>query len=382
MPRYCQSCILPDTRPGVHLNADGVCNACKNVAGKSAIDWAARHDAFVELVKNVKAHDTGRAAWDCVIPVSGGKDSFWQVVTCLEHGLRPLCITYSYPGQNDHGRRNLQKLIAIGVDHFDFHLNPRVERTFIEQAFRKTAISGLVTHMAIFTVPLNMAIAYGIPLVVYGENTAFEYGDSDDALTGALLDRAWLKKFGVTEGTEAHDWIGHGGLTHGDLRPLAYPTDAQLTAAGTRAIFMGYYFPWDVETSARTAFAHGFQGKPDGALVGTYDYVNIDDIFIPVHHHPKWHKFGITRSWDNLSIEIRNGRITRDAAINKLRDIGDETPTESIRAFSEYLGIGVAEYHRIVESFRNPAIWSRRDNRWVIDDFLVPDFPWPEDPAT
>lgn len=377
MPRYCQHCILPDTRPGVSIGQDGICNGCRNVGAKPVIDWAARQAAFRQAVEGAKAHG---AKYDCVIPVSGGKDSYWQVVTCLDYGLHPLCVTYACPGRTQHGEKNLRNLVKIGVDHIDFHVNPRVERRFIYKAFCRTGIPGLVTHMALWAIPVNLAVAYNVPLVIFGENTGFEYGSEDESLIGANLDGRWLKTFGVTDGTTAEDWVDDE-TTRRDLTPFFFPGDEMLRTAGIRCLFLGYYFPWDVTTSLKTAQRYGFKPRPEGARVGHYDFVNIDDDFIAVHHHPKWHKYGITRSWDNLSIEIRTGRMTRQDAVEILRNRGDETPWDDIRLFCNYLGIPVSEYFRVVESFRNRDIWTRQDGKWVIPGFLIPEFPWPEDPV-
>jgi hypothetical protein len=287
-------------------------------------------------------------------------------------------VTYVYPGRTPLGRENLEILIRMGVDHVDVRVNPRVERTFIEKAFRRTGIAGLVTHMGIFSVPVNIAVRFDVPLVIYGENSAFEYGTEDESLIGARLDERWLKTFGVTAGTTAEDWID-ADLAREDLALYIRPPDHMLEAKGIRAIFLGWYFPWDPGNSYRIAASRGFRPRAEGARVGHLNYVNVDDEFIAIHHHPKWHKFGITRSWDTLSIEIRQGRLRRDEAIVALRERGDETPWDDIGRFCEYLGIPVREYFAILERFRNPGLWSRRDGRWVIEDFLVPDYPWPDD---
>jgi N-acetyl sugar amidotransferase len=376
MPRYCQHCILPETRPGVKLDSEGVCQGCRNAETKARLDWSQRAAAFQEVAEHAKSRAQG---YDCVIPVSGGKDSYWQVVTCLEHGLHPLCVTYAYPGRTELGEQNLGHLLRLGVDHLEFRTNPRVERIFVEEAFRRHAISGLVTHMAIYSVPIRVAASYDIPLVVYGENSAFEYGSEDDRLTGAQLDHHWLRSFGVTGGTTAEDWIGER-LTRDDLTPFFVPPAELLAAKDIKVIFLGYYFHWDPENSLRIAAQHGFRARAEGARVGHVNYVNIDDDLLGVHHHPKWHKFGITRSWDTLSMEIRCGRLSRAEAIEILRKRGDETPWEDIRLFCEFIGMSRDEYFATLESFRNHEVWSRRGDRWVIDDFLVPDFPWPQDP--
>ena len=368
--------MLPATRPGVRLDAEGICNGCRNAEHKAAIDWRARARDFAALVADAKAR---RAEYDCVVPVSGGKDSHWQVLTCLEQGLHPLCVTYTYPGATELGEANLENLVDLGVDHLQLRVNPKVERKFTERAFRRTGISGLVSHMAIFAFPLKVATRLGIPLVIYGENSALEYGTADEELIGARLDRRWLKSFGVTADTSAADWIDDT-LTAADLAPYFLPTDEELAASGVSAIFLGWYFRWDPESSFRLASAHGFKARIEGPRVGHLNYVNIDDAFVAVHHHPKWHKFGITRTWDTLSVEIRMGRMTRSEAIDRLRAEGADPPRQDIEAFCRYIGISEAEYFRIVEGFRNPEIWTRRGNRWVIDDFLIDDFDWPADP--
>ncbi len=376
MPRYCQSCILPDTRPGVSLDEAGICNGCANARTKGRIDWAQRARAFRSVVAGAKRRSRG---YDCLIPVSGGKDSYWQVVTCLEHGLRPLCMTYVYPGRTALGEANLRNLTRLGVDHFELRVNPDVERRFIEKAFRKTAISGLPTHMGVYSAPINLALRFDIPLVIYGENSAFEYGSEDESLTGSRVDRKWLESFGVTAGTTAADWVDDDlGLE--DLTAYFLPSDELLASSDVKVIFLGWYFPWDPENSYRVAKAHGFRAREEGARVGHWNFVNIDDDMIAIHHHPKWHKFGITRTWDTLSMQIRQGRMTREEAIALLARTGDETPWDDIRLFCDYLGLSQRQYCEILDGFSNHQIWSRRDGRWTIEGFLIPDFPWPADP--
>ena len=198
-------------------------------------------------------------------------------------------------------------------------------------------------------------------------------------LAGSRMDRGWLKSFGVSAGTTAEDWIGDD-LTRSDLWQLILPREDELEAKSIQRIFLGHYFPWDPENSRRVAVEHGYEARADGPRFGHYDFANIDDNLAGVHHHIKWHKFGITRSWDTLSMEIRQGRMRREQAIDYLHGRGDETPWDDIRLFCDYIDITVSEYFEILERFRNREIWSRRDKRWVIEDFLVPHFSWPDDP--
>lgn len=377
MPRYCTRCVLPDTRPGVVLDAGGACGGCRNAERKRLIDWTGREKSFAELAARARERSS---TYDCVIPVSGGKDSYWQVVTCLDHGLHPLCVTYAHPGRTALGEGNLRRLVALGVDHVELRVNPEVERAFVRKAFFATATSGLVTHMAIYAWPLQVALAHDVPLVVYGENSAFEYGTDDDRLTGARVDRRWLERFGVTAGTTAADWVD-AELTARDLAPFFLPDEGTLARRDVRAVFLGHFFPWDPLHSLAVARRHGFEARAEGPRVGHYDFVNIDDDLIGVHHHAKWFKFGITRTWDTLSMEIRAGRMTRAEAVDALRRKGDETPWPDIHAFCHYLGITTTEYFGVMERFRNRDVWTRRDGAWTIDGFLVPGFAWPADPV-
>jgi N-acetyl sugar amidotransferase len=370
--KWCRSCVLPETRPNLVIGSDGICNACRTHATKRVIDWTERQAAFRDLVRSAKARADG--GYHCLIPVSGGKDSTWQAVICLEHGLKPLGLTWRTPGRTPVGEDNLRNLISLGVDHIDYTINPRVESRFMLKTLDRNGDPAIPMHLAIFNIPLRIAAQMRIPLVVWGENSAFEYGSPDDASLGFTLDEAWVRRFGVTDGTTEGDWVDDE-LTADDLISYRAPSAAELAAAGSRAVFLGYYFPWDPETSLKVASDHGFR-RASAARTGLYDYADIDDDFISVHHWFKWYKFGFTRLFDNLSIEIRNGRVTRDEAIATIRGRGDDTPFADIDALSRYLGITRERFFDVAEKFRNTTVWKRQGNRWIIPDFLIPDWNW------
>ncbi|MCU1282801.1 MAG: hypothetical protein JWM53_6347 [bacterium] len=367
--KYCQTCITPYNRPNISFDENGRCN-CAVAADKDAIDWAGRARDFAEVVAHAKSRAKG---YDCVIPVSGGKDSTWQVVTCLEHGLRPLAVTWRPPGRTAIGQKNLENLISLGVDHIDYSIDPRVEKKFTLLALERYGTPALPMHMAIFAIPVTIATRFSIPLVIWGENSAFEYGGADESRRGFKLDRSWLAKHGVTHGTSARDWVGP--LTEKELTPYFGPSEAELEATGVLAIFLGYYFRWDPQMTAAVAERHGFR-RGTSARTGIWEYADIDDDFISIHHWLKWYKFGFTRTFDNLSVDIRNGRLSRGEAIDIVRQRGNETPHEDIDKFCAWLGITKARFFAIVEKFRNRDVWVERDGKWMIDDFLIPDWGW------
>src|SRR5687768_16443512 len=201
--KYCATCITPWNRPNIRFDANGRCN-CATKADKATIDWAAREQDFRAVVAHAKARSRG---YDCLVPVSGGKDSTWQVVTCLEYGLKPLAVTWKTPARTPIGAQNLANLVSLGVDHIDYQVNPHVERRFLYRSFTRYGTTAIPMHMALFSIPLTIAARFDIPLVVWGENSAFEYGGPAEERTGFRLDGQWLRNYGVTHGTTAADWV-------------------------------------------------------------------------------------------------------------------------------------------------------------------------------
>ncbi len=370
--KYCRQCIIPDTRPNIEIDAEGICNACRAHDSKPVINWDARQRSFIAVVKNAKARSKG---YDCLIPVSGGKDSTWQVIQCLEYGLKPLAVTWKTPGRTKLGQHNLDCLVKLGVDHIDYQIAPSVENKFVYRSFKKYGSTAIPMHMALFNIPLTLAVRFDIPLIVWGENSAFEYGGDEEERTGFQLDERWLRKYGVTHGTTAQDWVSDD-LTSQDLTAYFRPDEAELKNKGVLAIFLGYYFPWDPETSLNAALSSGFRIRPEGPKTGYYNYADIDDDFISIHHWIKWYKFGFTRLFDNLSLEIRNRRMSRDQAIETLRKFGLQTPDEDIKKLCEFLKISRVHFHEIAETFRNREVWSQRNGQWVINNFLISDWDW------
>lgn len=371
--RYCKKCVLPDTRPGLTLNKNGICSACEGHDYKrSEIDWSERRKAFEELVSKAKQKTAG---YGCIIPVSGGKDSTWQVVKCLEYGLRILAVTWKTPARTALGQKNLDNLLRLGVDHIDYSINPKVEKKFMYRTLVKTGSTAVPMHMAIYSIPLKIAVAFNIPLVIWGESPHMEYCGSKEDRACNRLDLGWFKRHDILQRTFASDWVDRD-LTRRDLEPYFLPDEKEFRKRQIHSIFLGYYFPWDPLESLRIAQKHGFQIRKEGAKVGYYNYADIDCDFISVHHYFKWLKFGFTRLSDNLSIEIRNDRMTRDEAIKIIKDTGPQIPHDDIRKLCSFLGISLRHFHEIEEKFRNRKIWSLEKGEWKIKDFIIKKEGW------
>ena len=373
--KYCKKCILPDTRPNINFNEDGICDACCSSEQKINIDWPKRESQFNEIVKNVKSLNK---PYDCVIPVSGGKDSTWQTLKALEYGLNPLCVTWKSPARNELGQRNLDNLINLGVNHIDFSINEIVEKEFTLKAFKRLGSPVIPMHMALHAIPLQIAVNFEVPLIIWGENSASEYG-GDDHLKGTRLNHEWLKKYGVTNGTTSMDWHDDF-LNKKNMKPYEWPSDSMQEKSGVKAIFLGSYFEWDPVETFNVAKNHGFR-EADKPKTGLYNFADVDDAFlITIHHYMKWYKFGFTRLWDNLSIEIRNNRMTRKEAISIVKNHGNDMPIHEINEFCDYLDLDHSEFINICDSFRNHEIWHKdNDKNWKINNFLIENWKWDEE---
>ena len=375
--RYCRRCILPDTRPGIVLDQEGVCGGCRGHDRKvSGIDWVAREKRLLELAAEAKTR--ARGSYDCIVPVSGGKDSWNQVAVAKgDLGLAVLAVTWKTPGRTDLGQRNLDAMVRnLGVDHIDYAISPDVERRFMIAAFEKKGATAIPMHFAIFSLPYRLATQFHVPLVLWGENPQLEYGGVEKEQLSTVLDIDWMREHGVNNNTDVDDWVGQEGLTEKDLVAYRLP---ESTGFAPISIFLGAFRQWNSFENAKRARALGFR-EGDVPKLGTWSFADLDCHFIAIHHFLKWYKFGITRAFDNLSVEIREGLIGRDAAIRMLAEVGMQVPHDDIERFCRFVGRSTAWFWRVAETFRNRDVWKRDESdNWRIPGFIVEDWRWPRE---
>jgi hypothetical protein len=367
--KWCKKCILPNTRPNIVINLEGVCNACTNYNNKKSIKWNKKLVILKKLIKKIK--NQSKSGFDCLIPVSGGKDSTWQTYHSLKLGLKPLAFTWKNPGITPIGIKNLNNLINLGVDHIQWTVNPDVEARFMLKTFQKLGSTAIPMHFAIHNIATKIAEKFNIPLILWGENSAFEYGQKLKADLGSVMSKSWRKYYGVNNGTVINDWMKND-LKRKDL--LSYIPGKN---KGNKfiEIFLGSFIKWDPVKVYEFSRNIGFK-QNSKSRTGIYKFADIDDDFISVHHWLKWYKFGITRDFDNLSLEIRNGRISRDRAISILKRKKIILPLEDIKKFCKYVKIEPKTFFAIAEKFRNRNIWIKKNNKWKIDNFLINDWKW------
>lgn len=371
MLKYCTLCVTPNTRPHISFDNHGVCSACQKAKEKkTVIDWKSRKKNLEKIFNDFKLSKAGR--YDCIIPVSGGKDSTYQVhIVKNKYKLNPLCVTFRTLARTPRGEENLQSMRDMGVDHIDISPNPLGVNSLTKMAFLQFGDCSLLDHLAIYSIIPNFALRLGIPLVVWGENPWMEYGGSPKDSDIPRLNRNFLRDHDILKGRHVEEWV-QNGLNLEDLQTMIYPSEEELDALNYTPIFLGYYLPWDAKQNVDIAKKYGFKVREKGPIMGLYDYADLDCMNIVIHHYFKWLKFGFNRVTDNASNEIRKGRLDRETAIKLVRDKdGFKPPKEYIQAFCDQIGISEKEFWSTAEKFRNTNIWKKNSkDEWYIEGWI------------
>lgn len=357
--QICTKCVMPSTKPDLHFNSFGVCDACQSQEIKNTkIDWKSRKKEFITLIKTYKQHPH----YDCIIGVSGGKDSTYQVVKVLELGLNPLCICFEPSIPTKIGKKNLENLNELGVDLIHIKRNPIVYKKLAKEAFLRTGDNEWQNHLGIFTTVPKMAVNFNIPLIIWGESPQIEYGGPAQSKDKNTLDRQWLEEFGGLLGNRVSDMIGVDGITESDLSLYTYPTDEEINKIGVTGLFLGYYFKWDLREVLAKSKKNGFQ-TTDKPVETTYEnFENLDCYSNHVHDYLKYVKYGFGRATDNACLDIRLGYITREEAIRLVNKYDGIPPHKAIKKYLEFTGFSQDQFDSIVESYTNKRIFERDTN--------------------
>lgn len=369
MLRYCTSCLYPDSKPDLALNADGVCSACVHFSKRASIDWEERQREFHQIIDRYRGKGVN---YDCIVGVSGGKDSTYQVLRLLEAGLNPLCVTSTTDSLSDIGRQNLDNIAALGVDHIEVKCNPLIRRRINRIGLTELGDISWPEHVTIFTIPVRVATQMGIPLIVWGENSQNEYGGPAASAEHNVLDRRWLEEFGGLLGFRVTDLVGQNGIEKHHLLQYTYPTNEELQRTGVTGIFLGHYFPWDGYQNALYAQAHGFRTFPtpvEGSLV---NYENLDNYQTGIHDYFKYLKYGFGRATDLACNHIRRGRLSRADGLRLVKMHDGKFPWtylgRPIEQILAEINMTVDEFIKVCDRFTNKRLFVCDDAGKLVKD--------------
>ena len=368
--QYCKNCVFPETKPDLFFDEKGVCTACQAAEEKDVeIDWAAKEKAFVEIVNNFKK-GPDQIGYDCLIPVSGGKDSTYQCYMAKKYGLNPLAVCFETTYVTELGSHNIDNITKMGIDLIHFKKNHEVYRKMVVESFKRVGDELWPNHIGIFTIPVMVAVKFNIPLILWGENSQQEYGGPMGASRVPTLNRKWLEEFGGLLGNRIQDMIGVNGITAKELTPYFYPSDEDIERVGVKGIFLGHYFFWDARKQLQIILDEtGFKVKDDGPIEGTYtNYENLDERLVGLHDYLKFVKYGFGRATDHACIDIRNNRLSREEAKKLVLEYDGKYPHYAIQSFIEYSGMTKEEIDEIIDSFTNPVLFKTDESGNFVKD--------------
>jgi imidazoleglycerol phosphate synthase cyclase subunit len=370
--RWCTRCVYPSTS-AVPLEFDerGVCTGCLVAEAKAAIppeEWARRRELLRGILERYRNRDGTN--YDCVIPVSGGKDSYFQAhVISREFGLRPLLVTYNGNNWTPAGWRNMVAMKErLGLDHVLVSPSVDVLVKLNRLGFELMGDMNWHAHVGITTAPVRVAAQLRIPLVIWGEHGYLDLGGQfsfDDFPEMSYRDR--LEHF--ARGYEWTYFVGLEGLTEQDLIPWQYPSDRELFELDIRGLYLGNFLHWEANVHGPFVIErYGFE-TADEPFDRTYRTMsNLDDMHENgVHDYLKWVKFGYGRATDHACKDIRAGLITREQAIELVRRYDHVKPRDLARWLA-YVGMTEQEFDRIADTFRDPRVWRRENGQWVKDN--------------
>jgi len=374
--RYCTRCTYPQTIAvgnqgrGTQFDEHGVCTGCKVAEEKEKIDWSAREKKLKEILERYRSKD--KSNYDCIIPVSGGKDSHFQTYYIKEVcGLNPLLVTFNHLFNTHRGIRNLTNLVTkFGCDHIRFTPNPKAVKKLALLSLKKMGDFCWHCHGGIFTYPIQIAVKFNIPLIIWGEHGHLDLNGMFSLNDHVEMTKKGRQEFGL-RGFEPEDMLDKElGITMADLRPYVYPSDEGLERVGVRGIYLGNYIKWDAKKQAELMIKkYGFEPGPQERTYNTYENVECHHCG-GAHDYLKFLKFGYGRATDHTSQDIRLGRLTRKEGIDLVKNYDPKRPKD-LDLILNYLGITEEEMLKYIEPMRDKNAWKKNSKgEWELIDPL------------
>lgn len=360
----CTRCIYPQTRPDSHFDAEGVCSGCRSFEQREHINWPLRLVALKELIAEAKAR---RAPWDVVVPVSGGKDSTYQCLRLIELGAKVLAVNSATDLLSEIGRRNLDNLKRY-CDVIEITPNTEVRKKLVRLGLYRVGDLSWPEHNIIWAAPTRVAVAFEIPLCVWGEQPQREYSSPEGVEPATNLNSAWVHTFGGMLGMRLSDCVGEDGITERDLDVYRFPSDAALDKARVKGIWLGDWEPWDGWRNAFIAQQYGFECLPHPVEQSLANFENLDNLVTVPRDWLRKVKHGYGRATDIACNQIRRGRITRDECL-KLIERSERFPQTSLGVpLAQVLGMFDITFEQFVaecDRWTNPSIFEFRDGKPV-----------------
>lgn len=361
--KRCKTCVETDTRPTTEFSDEGICLPCLSVSQRAnkTIDWNERFKILDEILAWGKAHN--QSGYDCIIGVSGGKDSTRQALQAKEWGMNPLLVSCNYPPeeQTSIGAENLANLISLSFDTLTITPSPTISKKLMKNCFYKFGNLFNASELALYSSLVITAIAYKIPLVLLGENPALAFGT---AVGSKDYNGNGMKHMNTLKGGDPHTFKTDD-MSDRDLFWYRYPSDEEMDLANLRIVYMGYFMrDFNDHTNAKIAMEHGMKVRrgedaDPNNIGGTNNFTALDDDFVIVNQMLKYIKLGFGKETQESGVAVRAGLINRDEALQRVRKYDGKCHPKYIKKFCEYINISEEEFWRVAEQYRDKDLFTQ-----------------------
>lgn len=370
--RRCRTCVETDTRPSSTFDEEGVCLPCRSVSAQSIeiIDWEKRNAQLKEIVAWAKAHSN--FGYDCIIGVSGGKDSLRQALYAREIGLNPLLVCCSYPPEQmtKRGANNLANLIKLGFDTINTAPAPITSKRLMRNCFETLGNLFNASELALYASLPITAIAYRIPLILLGENPGLSFGNDAGSKD---FNGNKMKHMNTLQGGNPNRFKTED-MRDKDLYWYRYPDDESMEKADLRIVYLGYFMPdFNDHTNARIAIEHGLEVREGedadpNNIGGEAHYVALDDDFVIVNQMLKYLKFGFGKATQEVGVSVRSGLISREEGRKIVQAYDGKCHPKYIKRLADYLEMSVEEFWTIADRFVNRDLFEKKEGHWVMKE--------------
>lgn len=362
---YCKKCVMPSTRPGISFDENGICSACQAYENRKNIDFNKRWKELEKICDQYRGIN-GPHGYDCMIAVSGGKDSHFQTHILKETmGMNPLLVTVedNFP-MTDAGMHNIKNISEeFGCDIISMKPNIKAQKNIMRKTFEKYGKPTYLIDRYIYTYPLHMAVKFNTPLLVYGENVNYEYGGVQKKETSSAKEQI---NNDVASGIDLIELLDEQ-ITQKDLVFFDPPSQAQLDSLNP--IYLSYFLEWNSYNNYIFAKSRGFHDLTHEWQRTHHieQFDQVDSRAYLIHPWLKYPKFGHASATDYAARFVRYGILTREEAQKLVREHDHKLDAKAVRDFCEFLGYSESQFWKVVDGLYNKELFIKnKTGEWVL----------------
>jgi N-acetyl sugar amidotransferase len=358
---WCSNCLSMSTRPRLKFDQRGWCNACQWTEKKKTLNWDQRLNELKELLDKHRREDGN---FDCIVPVSGGKDGSY-VAYNLKHkyGMNPLAVTVTPALPLELGEKNLRAFVESGYNHISVNVDSNAMKALNKTGLMEMGFPYYGWLIAIHTAVMRIAVNMGVGLIFYGEDGEVEYGGSTETDKTPIYDAAYQKKIYLEGGYE--DVLKNSGLSKKDLFFFSYPQDEELKNNPIDLTHWSYFENWNPYRNYLVAKDHCGLEESDGSNAGTFtNYSQNDQALYDLHTYLMYLKFGFGRANQDACIEIRRDAMDREQAVNLVKLYDGQYPENHLNAYLEYFEITKEQFDAVLDRWVNKDLFEKIEGRW------------------